>query len=126
MTEPEAIPVPVAVSLTERRCVVTRESAPKDRLLRFVLGPDNAIVFDLKQNLPGRGAWVKAARQTLELAVRRKALVRALDQPTFPDADFAACQQDGLQWTAQHACQVILSLMPPILLQSGSTRLHLA
>jgi predicted ATPase/DNA-binding SARP family transcriptional activator len=44
----------------------------------------------------------------------------------LPDADFAACKQEGLQWTAQHVCQVILSLMPPITLQSGSTRLHLA
>ena len=89
MTETEAAPLSVVDSPTERRCVVTRESVPKDRLLRFVVGPDNAIVFDLKQNLPGRGAWVKVARQTLELAVRRKALIRAFDKATPLDADFA-------------------------------------
>ena len=30
-----------------RRCIVTRERLPKERMIRFVVGPDGAIVPDL-------------------------------------------------------------------------------
>jgi len=33
---------------TVRRCAVTRALRPKDELIRFVLGPDGAVVPDLK------------------------------------------------------------------------------
>lgn len=42
-----------------RQCVVTRESLPKDDLMRLVLAPDSSAVLDLKNKLPGRGAYVQ-------------------------------------------------------------------
>ena len=51
--------------------------------------------------------------------------VTAQLQSALPALDLAACRQEGFQWTAQHACSVILRLVPA-LIQSGSTRLHLA
>ncbi|MGH7004506.1 MAG: DUF448 domain-containing protein, partial [Alphaproteobacteria bacterium] len=45
---------------SERRCIVTRASAPRAGLVRFVRGPDNAVVPDLAETLPGRGVWVSA------------------------------------------------------------------
>ena len=41
-----------------RRCIVTRESLPKERMIRFVLGPDRELVPDLAGKLPGRGMWL--------------------------------------------------------------------
>lgn len=44
-----------------RRCVVTRERLPKESMIRFVVGPDRAIVPDLAGRLPGRGIWLSAS-----------------------------------------------------------------
>ncbi len=70
----------------ERTCIATRETHPRAALLRFVLSPDGEVVFDLKGNLPGRGAWVKPARDALEEAIRRWAFSRAFKaQAKVPD-----------------------------------------
>lgn len=69
---------------TVRRCAVTRAQRSKDDLIRFVLGPDGAIVPDLKEKLPGRGVWLTAAHDTVAEAVKRKAFGRALKAETKP------------------------------------------
>ncbi len=60
-----------------RLCVVSRETLPPGELIRFVAGPDG-LVPDLARRLPGRGVWVRATRQSVEEAVRRKAFARSL------------------------------------------------
>ncbi len=60
-----------------RRCVVTRERLPKERLIRFVVGPDRALVPDLNADLPGRGMWLSASRDVLETARDKGGLARA-------------------------------------------------
>src|SRR5262245_59996627 len=57
---------------TERMCVVTREIRPIGDLIRFVVGPDRSAVPDVKRNLPGRGLWVTATREAVDMAIRRK------------------------------------------------------
>jgi predicted RNA-binding protein YlxR (DUF448 family) len=71
----------------ERMCVVTREVKPLEQLIRFVVGPDQAVVPDLKRKLPGRGAWVTARRDVLAMAVKRGAFARAFraDVKAAPD-----------------------------------------
>jgi predicted RNA-binding protein YlxR (DUF448 family) len=64
-----------------RRCIVTRERLPKERMIRFVVGPDRTLVPDLAARLPGRGIWLSASGDVLEPSragedVRRQ-LVRA-------------------------------------------------
>ena len=49
-----------------RRCVVTRARLPKERMFRFVVGPDRALVPDLAGKLPGRGLWLSASGDVLE------------------------------------------------------------
>ena len=44
----------------ERTCIVSRTVRPAAEMIRFVLGPDGAVVPDLKRRLPGRGVWVTA------------------------------------------------------------------
>jgi predicted RNA-binding protein YlxR (DUF448 family) len=70
-----------------RTCVVTREVKPPEELIRFVVGPDQAVVPDLKRKLPGRGAWVTARRDVLATAVKRGAFARAFraDVKVAPD-----------------------------------------
>ena len=74
----------------ERRCVVTRETAPKGGLLRFVVGPEGQIVTDLAGKLPGRGIYVSADRATLEKALKKGHLQRSAGQPVEVDDDLAA------------------------------------
>src|SRR6185369_17998384 len=74
-------------ALPERRCIVTREALEKDQLIRFVLGPDNEIVPDLAENLPGRGYWVTASRKVLAEAVKKNAFAKAMQAPVKPAAD---------------------------------------
>lgn len=73
-----------------RRCIVTRESLPKGDMLRFVVGPDNALVPDLAGRLPGRGMWLKAAPGLLEQAVKKGAFHRAAKAQVKIPGDMAA------------------------------------
>ncbi|MET7440653.1 YlxR family protein [Streptomyces sp. NPDC004082] len=61
----------------ERTCVGCRERAAKTDLLRIVAIED-ACVPDLRGTLPGRGAYIHPAVVCLDLAVRRRAIPRAL------------------------------------------------
>jgi predicted RNA-binding protein YlxR (DUF448 family) len=76
-----------AAAGTARLCVVTREVKPTDELIRFVVGPDQVVVPDLKRKLPGRGAWVTARRDVLATAVKRGAFARTFraDVKAAPD-----------------------------------------
>lgn len=70
----------------ERRCIATQEVQPKHGLIRFVVGPDNQIVPDILEKLPGRGIWVAADRAALELAVKKKLFAKAAKQSvTVPE-----------------------------------------
>lgn len=73
--------------VNDRMCIVTRDRGQPDGLIRFVAGPDGAIVPDLRQALPGRGCWVTAERAMVDQAVKRKLFGRALkvDVTTDPD-----------------------------------------
>ncbi len=65
-----------------RTCVGCRARGPRSVLLRVVVVTDDAglsrAVVDIRRSLPGRGAWVHADPECLELAERRRAFPRAL------------------------------------------------
>ena len=76
--------------VNDRMCIVTRESGEADELIRFVAGPDGAVVPDLKRALPGRGCWVKAERAAVDKAVARKLFARALKTGVTASPDLGA------------------------------------
>jgi predicted RNA-binding protein YlxR (DUF448 family) len=70
----------------ERKCIATGETQPKQGLLRFVMGPDSQVVPDVFGKLPGRGVYVTASREALELAVKKKLFARGFKaQVKLPD-----------------------------------------
>ncbi|PKP98021.1 MAG: DUF448 domain-containing protein [Alphaproteobacteria bacterium HGW-Alphaproteobacteria-13] len=75
----------------ERRCVVTGEVAPADRLVRLALGPDGMIAPDVLGKAPGRGAWIGVDRAALEAAQAKGklkgGLARALHEGGFAIPD---------------------------------------
>jgi hypothetical protein len=79
-----------------RRCIVTRESGPKEGMVRFVLDPDGHVVPDLEGRLPGRGMWLSANADVLERAVKREAFARAARRTVHVPPDLRARIEDGL------------------------------
>jgi predicted RNA-binding protein YlxR (DUF448 family) len=71
------IPATHAAASRQRRDLVSGEVVDETRLIRFVAGPDGAVVPDLARKLPGRGLWVAANRAAVETAVRKGGFSRA-------------------------------------------------
>ncbi len=63
-----------------RQCAVTRETFEMTQLVRFVLNPDGMVVPDIKKQLPGRGVWVLAQIDKVELAIKRHVFSKAFRQ----------------------------------------------
>ena len=59
-----------------RKCLVTGLTEEKKDLVRFVIGPDQNLVPDIDQNLPGRGYWVLAQRSIIEKALKKNVFLR--------------------------------------------------
>lgn len=62
-----------------RSCVVTQERLPKMELLRIVKTPEGEIKADLTGKLNGRGAYIKKDEETLDKAIKSRALERHLE-----------------------------------------------
>ena len=73
----------------ERRCIVSHESLPDAKLIRFALAPDGTIVPDVAAKLPGRGAWVRANRESVETAAKKQMFARAFKCEARASADLA-------------------------------------
>lgn len=73
----------------ERRCLVTREAAPREGLVRFVIGPEGGVVPDVAERLPGRGLWVSATRAAIETAATKGLFAKAAKAPARAPADLA-------------------------------------
>ncbi|MGE4528233.1 MAG: RNA-binding protein [Rhodospirillaceae bacterium] len=72
-----------------RRCLVSGGPQAAEGLLRFVVGPENQLVPDIEERLPGRGFWLSARRDVVETAVKRKAFHRAARREVAVPADLA-------------------------------------
>lgn len=68
-----------------RRCLVTGESLPQAKLIRFVLSPDGQIIPDVDGKLPGRGLWLSAGREVFNTAGLKRAFSKAARQSVEVD-----------------------------------------
>jgi len=64
----------------ERRCVLSRQSFPKEQLIRCVQGPESLLAIDFAGKLPGRGVWFQPDRTLIETAQTQKKLQPALSR----------------------------------------------
>ena len=62
-----------------RTCVVTKESLPKQELLRIVRTPEGDIKVDETGKLNGRGAYIKKDLQVLESAHKSNILEKRFE-----------------------------------------------
>ena len=62
-----------------RSCVITKESLPKQELLRIVRTPEMEVKVDETGKLNGRGAYIKKSLEVLEKAKKSKLLEKRLE-----------------------------------------------
>jgi uncharacterized protein len=98
LTEPQSALEPETGPL--RRCIVTRDRLPKEKMIRFVLGPEGVLAPDLAARLPGRGIWLSARADVLESARAYGTLARATARvaraPVTLPPDLAGVLKAGL------------------------------
>ena len=80
----------------ERRCIVSGAVLPRQRMIRFVLGPGQRVVPDFDEGLPGRGMWVEARRAVLAQAASGRAFSRAMRGPVDVSPDLVAEVESAL------------------------------
>lgn len=68
----------------QRSCIACRQKADKSELVRYVLAPDNRILVDYRQRLPGRGTYTCLKEQCLLDAVKRNAFQRSFRKQCQP------------------------------------------
>jgi len=88
----------------ERSCILTRDAAPRDALIRLALSPDGAVLPDVRAKAPGRGAWIGVNRAALGTAIAKGKLKGALGRAfkgevTSIPADLPVLIADALQRT---------------------------
>ena len=62
-----------------RTCVVTKESLPKQELLRVVRTPEKEVKVDETGKLNGKGAYIKKDLAVLDKAMKSKILEKRLE-----------------------------------------------
>jgi predicted RNA-binding protein YlxR (DUF448 family) len=68
-----------------RTCIVTRKSGGKEDLIRFVIGPDENVVADIREKLPGRGVWVTNSKKIVQQACERNLFAAGFKQKVKVD-----------------------------------------
>ena len=63
---------------SERRCILSGETHPRESLVRLAISPDGVVLPDPGAKAPGRGAWIAPDRAALEAAIADGHLKRAL------------------------------------------------
>jgi predicted RNA-binding protein YlxR (DUF448 family) len=91
---------------TARHCALTREVRPVGELIRFVVGPDGAVVPDVRRKLPGRGMWLTGTRDALEEAIRRNVFARGFRRQVTVAADLTAVTERLLERSALDALAI--------------------
>ncbi|HET9512056.1 MAG TPA: DUF448 domain-containing protein [Sphingomonas sp.] len=64
--------------MNDRTCILSRESSPREGLIRLALSPGGDVAPDVRAKAPGRGAWIGVSRAELETAIVKGKLRGAL------------------------------------------------
>jgi predicted RNA-binding protein YlxR (DUF448 family) len=90
----------------ERSCALTRQVMPVSDMVRFVVGPDGAVVPDVKRKLPGRGLWIAGSRAAVSEAVKRNVFARGFKRQVRAAPELAAETEKLLERAALDALAI--------------------
>ena len=68
-----------------RMCMVCRNRAEKEALVRMVKRPDGKIALDTEGKMQGRGAYLCKKKECIRAAQKKRALERAFSQKIEPE-----------------------------------------
>jgi len=80
-----------------RRCIATRQTLPKEQMIRFVIGPMRELVPDPGGRLPGRGLWLVTQGDVLRKALKQGAFAKAARGSVVIPGDLGALIVSGLR-----------------------------
>lgn len=87
--------------------------------MRFVQGPDGAILADVRERLPGRGVWVSASASALRRAVDKKLFAKSLKRAVVvPDT----LVEDTERMLRRHALELLGLASKAGLVRAGFTK----
>lgn len=89
IASPEGTPPRHDTSGKRRRCILSRQECASETMIRFVAGPDNHIVPDVAERLPGRGLWLRAERSAVDQAVAERCFAKAARANVTAEAGLA-------------------------------------
>lgn len=89
-----------------RRDLASGDILPVEDLIRCVVGPDGTVVPDVFHKLPGRGLWVRADRDSLDLAIKKGLFSRAAKAKVTAPGDLA----DTVERILHRQCLSLLGL----------------
>jgi predicted RNA-binding protein YlxR (DUF448 family) len=81
----------------ERRCIASGQTLPVTAMVRFVVGPEGAVVPDVDHRLPGKGLWLSADRDMVETAVSKRLFGKAARSNVTVPANLADTVADLLR-----------------------------
>lgn len=111
-----------------RSCILSREEAPRDGLIRLALSPDGLVLPDVHARAPGRGAWVGVSRAEL-VAAQAKGRLRGALARAFRTSDITVPEDiaDRIAAALERATLDRLGLEARAgLLITGSERIEIA
>jgi uncharacterized protein len=89
-----------------RRCAASNETLPEAELIRFVADMDGGVFPDPAARAPGRGVWVRATREAVDLAVKKNAFSRGLKREVKAANDLS----DHVSLALRKRCLDLISL----------------
>jgi predicted RNA-binding protein YlxR (DUF448 family) len=89
-----------------KQCIVSKVEMPRDKMVRFVVGPEQEIVADIEACLPGRGFWLSARRDVIHTAYAKSYFTRATRAKVKVPADLA----DRVERLLVRRCQNLIGL----------------
>lgn len=84
-------------ALRERRDIVSGEVMDESQLIRLAIGPEGQILPDLSVKFGGRGVWVRATREAVEIAASKGHIHRSAKRKTHVPDDLADIVETGLR-----------------------------
>ena len=89
-----------------RRCAASHETLPEAELIRFVADMDGGLFPDPAARAPGRGVWVRATRESVDLALKKNVFSRSLKRDVKAPKDLS----DKVALALRQRCLDIISL----------------
>lgn len=89
-----------------KRCIVSNEKIPREKMVRFVIGPNEEITADIEGRLPGRGFWLSARRDIIHIACTRNYFLRAAQKKVGVPSDLV----DRVERLLVRRCQDLIGL----------------